>query len=233
MKIIDIQKALAQRGLKPGPLDGIWGRQTAAAVREFQAKNGLDVDGIVGPLTLAALLPDEPKPSDYRDPTLPWLQEALRLLGTREIAGKKSNKLILDWASDLKLFYDDDDIPWCGLFVGHCIGATLDREPLPSRLLSARAWERFGISTRPMLGAVMVFWRKSRDSGLGHVGFYAGEKKDGSAYRIVGGNQSNQVSTAWISSERFVAARWPSTVAPRASEAAFLDVDEPLSVSEA
>ena len=56
----------------------------------------------------------------------------------------------------------------------------------------------------------MVFWRKSPTSGLGHVGFYAGEDK--SAYRILGGNQSNSVSLAWVLKDRLVSARWPATV---------------------
>jgi len=56
----------------------------------------------------------------------------------------------------------------------------------------------------------MVFWRKSRASGLGHVGFYAGE--DASAYRILGGNQSDSVSVAWVTKDRLVSARWPATV---------------------
>jgi peptidoglycan DL-endopeptidase CwlO len=37
------------------PADGIFGRQTRRAVRQFQAAHGLAVDGIIGPITSAAL----------------------------------------------------------------------------------------------------------------------------------------------------------------------------------
>lgn len=40
-------------------VDGIFGRATDSAVRQFQANNGLTVDGIVGPRTMAVLLPPE------------------------------------------------------------------------------------------------------------------------------------------------------------------------------
>jgi hypothetical protein len=43
----------------------------------------------------------------------------------------------------------------------------------------------------------------------GHVGFYAGE--DGSAFSVLGGNQSDRVSMARISRERLLGAYWPTT----------------------
>ena len=55
MTVLDIQRALGARGFNPGPLDGIWGRKTIAAVEAFQASAGLAVDGIAGPKTIAAL----------------------------------------------------------------------------------------------------------------------------------------------------------------------------------
>jgi uncharacterized protein (TIGR02594 family) len=210
MKIIEVQQALAQKGYKPGALDGVWGRQTASALRSFQADHHLQADGILGPLTLAALFPDSKQSRKLDDPSLIWFKEALLLLGTRETPGAGSNPTILDWATDQGIPYKGDDIPWCGLFVGHCISSTLDRESTPTRVLSARAWGSFGIKTKPTPGAVMVFWRQSTDSGFGHVGFYAGE--DDKAYRIVGGNQSDSVSLAWIAKDRLVDARWPSSV---------------------
>ena len=55
-----IQKALAGAGLKV-IADGIFGAITEEAVREFQRKKGLKVDGIVGPATLALLIPPPPE----------------------------------------------------------------------------------------------------------------------------------------------------------------------------
>lgn len=231
MKIVEIQQALALHGYRPGPLDGIWGRQTAAAVRSFQKDRGLEIDGILGPTTLAALFPDRPVETGLDQPTLVWLKEARRLLGTRETPGAGSNPVILDWASEQGISYQSDDLPWCALFVGHCIASTLDREPVPSAVLRARAWERFGIRTKPTPGAVMVFWRKSLNSGLGHVGFYVGE--DDGAYRILGGNQSDSVSLAWMRKDRLVTARWPATVPPPVPEVVLAARDEQLSWNEA
>ena len=231
IKIIEIQQALAASGLKPGPLDGIWGRQTIAAVKLFQEKRGLDPDGIVGPLTLKALFPDNKINTGLDKTELVWFKEAKRLLGTREQPGAGSNPTILDWATDVNTMYKSDDIPWCGLFVGHCIGATLENETLPAALLRARSWERFGIVSAPTPGAIMVFWRKSIQSGLGHVGFYAGEDKH--AYRILGGNQSDSVSLAWLPKERLMASRWPASVPPAIAETVLASRTEKLSWNEA
>jgi peptidoglycan hydrolase-like protein with peptidoglycan-binding domain len=49
-----IQTALAAQGYKV-TVDGTFGAQTQQAVRAFQQKNGLTVDGIVGPATWAKL----------------------------------------------------------------------------------------------------------------------------------------------------------------------------------
>ena len=50
-----IQQKLKNWGYYKGAVDGIFGSQTKQAVRYFQQKNGLKVDGIVGNKTLAAL----------------------------------------------------------------------------------------------------------------------------------------------------------------------------------
>ena len=54
-EVVQIQTRLKNWGYYTGAVDGIFGYQTYKAVRFFQTKNGLKVDGIVGPQTLAAL----------------------------------------------------------------------------------------------------------------------------------------------------------------------------------
>lgn len=50
-----VQTKLKRWGYYTGNVDGIYGNLTRKAVRLFQQKNGLAVDGIVGPKTAAAL----------------------------------------------------------------------------------------------------------------------------------------------------------------------------------
>lgn len=50
-----LQQQLTKRGFKPGSIDGIFGINTLDAVVDFQTMNNLEIDGIVGPATWAAL----------------------------------------------------------------------------------------------------------------------------------------------------------------------------------
>lgn len=54
-EVRQIQTKLKRWGYYKGNVDGIYGSQTQAAVRWFQSKNGLAVDGIAGKNTLAAM----------------------------------------------------------------------------------------------------------------------------------------------------------------------------------
>ncbi|WP_035748934.1 peptidoglycan-binding protein [Arthrobacter sp. 35W] len=54
-QVAGIQAALTALGYSPGPVDGLSGPRTTAAIRQFQADQGLSADGIAGPLTRAAL----------------------------------------------------------------------------------------------------------------------------------------------------------------------------------
>src|SRR5689334_6508640 len=54
-QLAGLQVALARHALYSGPIDAELGPVTRAAVRSFQAHQGLVPDGIVGPLTRRAL----------------------------------------------------------------------------------------------------------------------------------------------------------------------------------
>ena len=54
-EVKQIQTKLKRWGYYYGSVDGIYGSQTMSAVKWFQSKNGLTVDGIAGPKTLTAM----------------------------------------------------------------------------------------------------------------------------------------------------------------------------------
>ena len=232
MTVTQLQMRLKALGFDLGPIDGAMGRRTRTAIIAFQQSRGLAADGIAGPLTLAALEGAAPPlASPLASLALPWLLEAQRCIGITEATGPANNPLIIGWGARLRINYAADEIPWCGLFVAHCIGSQLPVEPLPASPLGARNWARFGVNCAvPQPGAVMVFWRRSMASGLGHVAFYVGE--DQAAYHVLGGNQGDKVSAMRMAKNRFLAARWPISAAPPAGVPRRLQPNGALSANE-
>ena len=213
MTILDVQKALIAAGFNPGSPDGVMGPRTRAAILAFQRAKGLEVDGIVGPVTAAALFGPghvEPKADSAIPLGMPWVIEAARLLGLKETRGSADNPVIMKWARELNAPMSDDETPWCGLFVAHCITSALPSDSIPANFLGARQWRRFGMSCDPQFGSVLVFWREPKASGKGHVGFYWAE--DNSHYHVLGGNQSDKVSITRVPKNRFLEARWPASL---------------------
>lgn len=100
-----LQTTLAQIGYSPGPVDGVFGDLTAAAVRSFQLEAGIKVDGLAGRETVAALAarpappPPAPCPRALDDGTLPdatrgvWIH---RLEAAIERAGGTVDALVRD-----------------------------------------------------------------------------------------------------------------------------------------
>ena len=229
-----LQEALTALGYGPGPIDGVMGRQTISAIRAFQADKDLEVDGIAGPKTWAALAGAAPKMEPVAPASVlpPWYLEAQRWLGLKEIAGKASEPIIVSWGRRIADWYTNDDIAWCGAFVNGQLAATLPDEVLPSNALWARGWNAFGQKlNEPALGAIAVFWRGKKNGASGHVGFYAGE--DGGAYRVLGGNQSNSVSYTRIAKSRLLGFRWPKTYPLPATGRVQVAVGGRLSTNEA
>lgn len=140
----------------------------------------------------------------YNEPGPKILLEALKHYGTLEHAGHGSNPNIMQWAQELGVsgWYTDDDIPWCGLFMG-IIAKRAGYEP-PRDFLAAKNWLNFGLTVpihEPKLADIMVYSRP----GGNHVALYMGENSH--AYLNYGGNQSNAVGFAWIDKTRLIGVR--------------------------
>lgn len=219
MDIKTLQRLLNRAGANPRLAeDGKIGPMTRAAIRAFQASRSLKATGEPDHSTFAALkvavaagivldqadpvapadaaAPESPAPN-RTDDVPPWFRWALEELGIAERT-KGSNPRIVEYR-DIGQTTDDEETddgsrPWCSDFV--CAG--LESVGIRStRSGMARSFERSPHFVRlpgPALGCIVTFWRKSPTSGLGHVGFYAGETA--THISVLGGNQGDRVSIA-------------------------------------
>ena len=133
-----------------------------------------------------------------------WLKIARSYDGLKEIPGPRHNQTIIRWLGKLNAWWSNDETPWCGVFVAHCMQEC--GLFYPKFYMRAKAWSDYGsLLRRDRLapGAILVFDR----AGGGHVGFYVGE--DAGFYYVLGGNQSNAVNVMKLGKSRLVASRWP------------------------
>lgn len=161
---------------------------------------------------------------------LTWFETAKSLLGTNEVPGPADNPRIISWAKNIGgfigKFYVDDSIPWCGLFVAHCLNQ--NKIAIGQESLGALSWASWGVPiSKGSPGAIMVFVRP----GGGHVGFYVSEDKE--AYHILGGNQSNSVTITRVAKSRLKAIRWPKNIPLPTKEPVYATFTGKLSTNEA
>jgi len=159
---------------------------------------------------------------------LEWLDEAYKYIGQHEIKGAKTNSFIAIWLKLLNAAWHDDETPWCGTFVAHCVKSA--NLPIPKNWMRARDWLTVGTTIlKPCVGAIVVF---SRDGG-GHVGFVVGLDKYGNLM-VLGGNQGDCVRISAFSFDRVVGYRWPSKwPKPERYRLPILNGDGTLSKNEA
>lgn len=201
-----LQEQLRDGGYYGGSIDGIFGPVTLAAVKAFQSANGLNPDGIVGRLTWEILEAgwedDDPEPHAIPstiDP--PWLAKARSHIGITEIGGSKHNPTIIKFHSFTSLSAQDDETPWCASFACACLEESGITSPKSAAAISFLSWGNK--LTTPRIGCIVVMSRP----GGNHVGFYVGG--DAQTIKILGGNQSNQVKVSSFSKDIVKGYRWP------------------------
>lgn len=224
--IREVQQRLHDLGFDPGPIDGLRGPRTDAAITAFKASIGFRARPYLGPLTRAALFDDA---TVQDDSGIPWFNEGRRIMGLHEA---RNTSALSEWFDRSVSWIDPREIPWCGAFVATCYRKWKPDIALPENPLGARNWGKFGESCDPQLGACLVFWRGSRSGWKGHAGFYAGEDDD--AFHVLGGNQSNAVTITRVSRYRLLDARWPEGWWSKPGKRVWLTPGgAPLSVNEA
>lgn len=136
----------------------------------------------------------------------PWIIEAKKHLGLKEIPGTKHNPIIMGWLKAMGAWWNDDETPWCGVMVAHCMKVA--KLPYPKLYMRATEWANWGVKLdTPIDGCVVVFSRK----GGGHVGFVIGQTSTG-YLSVLGGNQGNAVTIAKFDKDRVVGYYWPKEV---------------------
>ena len=195
-------------------IDGLIGRDTEAAVaKALKGYDGNDVLGFIADLphkiveqstemTIPIL---SPAIGDFKQDHPNWYSVAHAYIGLKEIAGDDHNETILDFWELCHLPFESDETPWCAGFVGGCLekcGIQSTRSGL------ARSYLKWGKPIEePRVGAIVVFWRVSRYSSSGHVGFVAGNP-DGGFIPTLGGNQGNKVCIKPYPQSRVLGYRW-------------------------
>lgn len=144
---------------------------------------------------------------------LPWIAEARRHIGLREDTSRaRHNPKILAWLDKMASFdgaarpwWRDDETPWCGLFVGYCLGSV--GRYVVREWYRALAWEAEAMLRleAPAYGCIVTFTR----AGGGHVGFVVGRDQRGNLM-VLGGNQGNAVSIAPFDRSRVTGCYWPA-----------------------
>jgi uncharacterized protein (TIGR02594 family) len=137
------------------------------------------------------------------------------LLGGAEIPGPKTAGFIAAMLKGLHAWWGDDETPWCGVFVAHCLKAS--GLPIAKQWWRARGWVGFGqefsLGHKPRhipYGALVVLERPPSQHS-GHVGFLARPTSftNGSGVVLLGGNQDNKVSYARYPIGRVLWWGWP------------------------
>jgi uncharacterized protein (TIGR02594 family) len=136
-----------------------------------------------------------------------WVALARGYIGLREIVGRRHHPKVLEWWRLIGApWFEDDETPWCGAFVGGVLVEAGISPPAKGAGASARAWLNFGVKLdRPAYGCIVVFER----GGGGHVGFVVGRDQHGNLM-VLGGNQGDAVNIKPFARARVLGYRWPS-----------------------
>lgn len=218
-----LQGKLLENGIKV-KVDGEFGPATLKAVKRFQEESNLEIDGIVGPKTWAALMRGEAR--NQVGPLNPAYEEAKKHEGKSEFDSKFNSYLSGFWKRvglpNFKTIIGTS-FAWCGLFVA-AMNIEAGQEFL-TKGARAREWAKYGVEIDwkkdgiPRGAVIHINGAgKCSSSEANHVTFADGDctpedlAKPGAAFSGFGGNQSNRVKRSIYPVKNLCAVRWPSEI---------------------
>jgi uncharacterized protein (TIGR02594 family) len=188
IELYAIQTRLKELGHDPGPLDGVWGKQTRDAIGKQLG------------ITKA-------KQPDAAAVDMPWFSLAHSHVGVKEAPGAASNGQIVGFFTASVGQAHGDEVAWCAAFVGAMMHETGYKG---TGSLMARSYLQWGAQlVKPRKGCVVVFKRGAAPAG--HVGFV--DDFTATQIRCLGGNQSNAVTIAPFKRADVLGYRWPNEAA--------------------
>jgi uncharacterized protein (TIGR02594 family) len=139
-------------------------------------------------------MPDEPQ----------WVTLGRKDIGFHEVGDNQGIEQFIQQAKCGQL-----GDPWCAIWAN----AKLEQSGIGgTRSASSQSFRHspnFVALQRPAIGALAVFWRNSRTSGLGHIGFYMGETP--TQILVLGGNESDAVRQQFETRNQLIGYWWPKS----------------------
>lgn len=147
----------------------------------------------------------EARARQQRGESLDAVDHAYTFLGEREGKNKNIQKILNMFSAGT----NQDAYPWCAPFVSYC----LTRGGAPTHQQSARALLKSGAKVSladAQEGDVVVMWNENpatggRNGWGGHAGLFLA--REGDFVQIIGGNQGDEVSVAWVHESRVLGVR--------------------------
>jgi len=144
---------------------GYYGTETVAAVKEFQSRNNLAVDGKTGPITLDAIYSPNAKPSKEK------VQAEKRRANINEMISIAKKQL----GKPYRIGHEGPDSFDCSGLVYYCLkkaGSSRGRYNAAG-YSQVSNWDKITSMSKLQKGDLLFFWNKTK-SKVGHVGIYIG-----------------------------------------------------------